>query len=303
VNDYSTKFNDYPQMNHVEAAIIDRVAKLYPDIFTSVNAYCERNSAYLDQTIGLFDREVQFYVAYFDYLGPFRNAGLSFCYPRLSSESKEICVSDVFDLALANILMAKHATIVCNDFYLSGKERIFVVSGPNNGGKTTFARMFGQLHYLASLGCLVPGQSARLLLFDQILTHFEREEDISNLRGKLQDDLVRIHEILNQATSRSVIVMNEIFSSGTLKDAIFLGTKIIERIVEIDALCVCVTFIDELTLLSDHIVSAVSTIVPESPAVRTYKIVRKPADGLAYAMSIAEKYGLTRRQILERIKS
>ena len=303
VNDYSAKFNDYPQMNHVEAAIMDRVAKLYPDLFASVDAYCERHSAYLDETVGLFDREVQFYVAYLDYLAPFRNAGLSFCYPRLSSESKEICVSDVFDLALAKTLMAKHATIVCNDFYLSGKERIFVVSGPNNGGKTTFARMFGQLHYLASLGCLVPGQSARLLLFDQILTHFEREEDISNLRGKLQDDLVRIHEILNQATSRSVIVMNEIFSSGTLKDAIFLGTKIIERIVEIDALCVCVTFIDELTLLSDHIVSAVSTIVPGSPAVRTYKIVRKPADGLAYAMSIAEKYGLTRRQILERIKS
>ena len=68
-------------------------------------------------------------------------------------------------------------------------------------------------------------------------------------------------------------------------------------------MCVCVTFVDELSALNDHIVSAVSTIVPEQPAARTYKIVRKPADGLAYAMSIAEKYGLTRRQIRERIRS
>jgi DNA mismatch repair protein MutS len=303
VNDYSAKFIESAQMNHVEAAIMDFVAKLHSDIFIRVNAYCNRNASYIDETIGRFDRELQFYIAYLDYLEPLRRAGLSFCYPTLSVESKELCTHDVFDIALAKSLVTKRETVVCNDFYLTGKERIFVVSGPNNGGKTTFARMFGQLHYLASLGCLVPGTDVRLFLFDRLLTHFEREEDITNLRGKLEDDLVRINDTLNQATSKSIIIMNEIFNSGTLQDAIFLGTKVIERVVQLDALCVCVSFLDELTLLSDSIVSAASTIVPDHPAIRTYKIVRKAADGLAYAMSLAEKYGLTQRQIRERIKA
>jgi hypothetical protein len=303
VKDYRVTFHDSPQMNHVEAAVMDFVAGLYSDIFVNISAYRLRNVAYLDETIGAFDREVQFYVAYLDYLGPLRRAGLSFCYPALSAQSKALRVDDAFDLALANKLVAERAAVVCNDFYLGGVERIFVVSGPNQGGKTTFARMFGQSHYLASLGCPVPGRSAQLFLFDRILAHFGRDETINNLRGKLQDHLVRIYEILNHATSQSIIVINEIFSSTTLKDAVFLGTKIIERITEIGALCVCVTFIDELSVLNDRIVSAVSTIVPERPAERTYRIVRKPADGLAYAMSIAEKYGLARRQIRERIKS
>ena len=61
---------------------MDRVAKLYPEIFTRLADYCWRNnSTYLDETIDRFDREVQFYVAYLDYLAPLRRAGLSFCYP------------------------------------------------------------------------------------------------------------------------------------------------------------------------------------------------------------------------------
>lgn len=303
VKSYLVEFRDSLEMNHIEAAVLGMVAKLYPDVSLALDDFCGRNAGYLDPKVSAFDREVQFYVGYLEYIKSFEGAGLSFCYPEVSISDKEIRSVEGFDLALAGKLIAENSSIVCNDFHLQNPERIFVVTGPNQGGKTTFARTFGQLHFLASIGCPVPGKEARLFLFEKLFTHFEKEEDIHTQHGKLEDDLVRIHDSLGQATPNSIVVMNEIFTSTTLHDALFLGRKVVESIARLDALCVCVTFVDELASLNEKTVSLVSSVDPANSAERTYKIVRKPADGRAYAMAIARRHRLAHDDLKERLRA
>jgi DNA mismatch repair protein MutS len=301
VKDYRVAYRGWPGLDHVGAQILDLVARLFTEEFSALGEYCRRHAEFVDPAIRQFDRELQFYLAFRDYIEPMRSAGLSFCLPELTADSKEIFARETFDLALAAKLTSEGTAVITNEFHLDDPERVIVVSGPNQGGKTTFARTFGQLHHLAGVGCPVPGRSVRLFLPDQILTHFEREEDIANLTGKLEDDLIRIQKTLQSATPSSIVIMNEIFTSTTLNDARFLGEKVLAKVIELGLLCVYVTFVDELASFGDTVVSMASTIVPENPAQRTYKVVRKPADGLAYALAIADKHGVTYRQLKGRL--
>jgi len=297
---YLVDLYEGPGMNHVEAQILGLVARLYPEEFAVLDRFCQDHTSFVDEIILTFDREVQFYLAYLALMEDIQSLGLVFCYPEVSA-SREVFSREGFDLALASTRLHSGGPVICNDFELTDEERVIVVSGPNQGGKTTFARTFGQLHYLGSLGLPVPGREARLLFCDQVLTHFERMEDISNGSGKLEDDLRRIHDLLARATPDSVLVLNEIFASTTLQDAAFLSRRIMDQVMELGALCVWVTFLEELSKVAAQTISMVSTVEPGNPAVRTFKIVRQPADGMAYALSIAQKHRLTYEDIKERI--
>jgi DNA mismatch repair protein MutS len=291
---------DSGTMDHVEARIAAIVARLFPEEFRALDVFCARHVDFIDAPVARFDREVQFYLAYLEHTEQLSAAGLPFCYPAVSASSKAVSADDAFDIALAT-RAGEPSSVVGNSFALRGVERVLVVTGPNQGGKTTFARMVGQLHHLASLGVPVPARRAELFLCDGVLTHFEREEDIATLRGKLDDELVRMRDILAVATADSVVILNEVFASTTLEDAAQLGAEILRRIVEIGALAVCVTFVDELASLGAETVSMVAAVAPEDPSVRTYKVVRQPADGRAYAWAIAAKYGLSYELLRQRI--
>jgi DNA mismatch repair protein MutS len=286
---------------HVEEVVLEFAAKLYPDAFRALRDFYVKHKDFLNQTIARFYREIQFYIAYLRYIEPLKKSGLMFCIPRLTSNKGEVNCRDGFDIALASKLVKKNSVVVTNSFHLTGKERIIIVTGPNHGGKTTFAREFAQAHYLAKLGVPVPGSEATLFLCDTIFTHFERGEAVESLRGKLEDELVRIRNILEKSTERSIIIINEMLGSTTVKDATIIGRRILKRIADKDCICVYVTFVDELAL-TEGVVSYVSQVDVNEPEKRTYKVIRQQPNGLAYALALAKKHRVSYQDILERVK-
>ena len=300
--EYRFKFTESPQLNHVEAAVADRVALLFPREFGLLAAFADRHAGFADPRVERLDREVQFYLGVMEHLERVRRAGGEFCYPEVADSGVELRAVGAFDLALAARLAAAGRHVVVNDIALRAPERVVVVTGPNQGGKTTFSRMVGQLLHLAALGIPVPGREASLPLADGIHTLFEREEAVEDLVSKLEDDLRRTRAILARITDRSLVIMNETFSSTTVADQAFINRRVLEAIGAVGAWCVTVTFLDELATLTPETVSMVSAVDPADPTRRTFRVVRRRADGLAYAAAIADKHRLTREQIALRAR-
>lgn len=302
---YDVRYRAEPALGHVGAAILALVARLFPDAFATLERFADAHADPVDPVFEQARQELPFYLSCIDLMASLGAAGLDHCLPDVqvgqrAGSGEE--ASGMYDLALALKLVRERRPIVLNDLVVAPGERVVVVSGPNQGGKTTFARAVGQMHHLASLGCPVPGSAARLVLPDRIFTHFTREEDRSGTGGRLEDDLTRAGRILESASAASLVVMNEPFSSTALEDARFLGRMAIQTIVDLGATCVYVTFVDELSRLGPSVASMVSRVLGEDPSQRTFKVVRAPADGLAYAIALAEREGVTYDQLRGRIR-
>lgn len=289
-------------LNSVETRILDQASILYPEAFEALKKFAENYASFADPVITRFEREVQFYLAWLDLMDYFRAKGFDFCDPVLTEEGETVFAEQAFDMALGLQMKNGKDTLVTNSFQLAPYERIIIVTGPNQGGKTTFARLFGQIFWAGGLGLPVPGLKAQIFLPDQIFTHFERQEKETAIHGKLEDDILRIHKITHDMTGKSIVIMNEMFSSTSLEDALWLGRKILDKMTACRTLCLYVTFLDALASFGDHTVS-MSSRMPDEQGQHLYQIIRRPADGKAYAMRIAEKYRITSQWIRRRIQS
>jgi DNA mismatch repair protein MutS len=111
VTDYRVKFRTQTGMDDVEAQILDCVAQLWPELFADLEEFGRRHDRYADDVVTTFDREVQFYLGYLDHIRSLESAGLAFCFPEVSTTSKQLRVDDAFDLALASKLTGRRTVV------------------------------------------------------------------------------------------------------------------------------------------------------------------------------------------------
>lgn len=284
--------------NHFLGQIYAKISRYYPIEFKHLDLFSKHFNGFIDKTISAFANDIQFYIAYIEMMKKINSMNLKFTYPKLDGN---VYCNNGYDLALAISFYVRSRKVVTNDFRYDDGESVIVVSGPNQGGKTTFSRYVGQTFYLAALGLPVTGSEASIPLISNIFTMYEVEEESSNLNGKLKSELIRIKDITDNMDDNSLLIMNEVFASTSLEDGIILGKKVIDIINNKKSKALFVTFIEELASYNSTTVSMGSTVDKDDPSIRTFEILRRNDNSNTYARSIAKKNHVSYEDIIRRI--
>jgi DNA mismatch repair ATPase MutS len=282
-------------LSHIHAAILEGAFKFFKSEYEAMKKFYEGFPKIVDDGIASFVREVRFYLLYIKFVKGLMSQGYSFTIPRFVDDGR-IDVRGFY-----SILLTKNGRAVPNDIFTEGSKRVFVVTGMNGGGKTTFATSFGQVAYLAKLGVPVPAESAELPFFTKIMAAYPAREDPRESLSRLEQDVVRAVNIMRRADSSTIVIANELFSTTTSDEGYQLARMFLEELNRRRSYCIFVTFIPGVASL-DFVISLVAQPSSESPAKPSYKILPGPPPSEYMAVRIASRYGLTYRDLRERIR-
>ncbi len=274
------------------------LADLKPKLFKRIELFFKKYAEYTNPTLIRFTNEIAFYLSFAIFEAEMNKSGYFFSRPDYNSD-KDMCADELYDLALACVNSKENKPVISNSFRYRKGEHFFVVTGPNQGGKTTFARSLGQLVYLAGIGLYVPAAHANLHFFSDILTHFSVEESVETGRGKLKEELIRLAPMMSTNKTNSFVIINELFTTAANYDAGIMGKKVLEHFIELNCVGIYVTHIKELSEGHPAVVSLRAML--DSNNIQNFKITRAPAVDDACANNQINKYKLNFEQIKERL--
>lgn len=277
----------------MEETVLNYFCMEYPTSADSLNEfYTEYNDIDVYELIHL-KPQIKFYISYIAFMKNLEIEGCRFTSPQYGNAFHAI---DVYDLSLILTIDDKKK-VVSNDINLA-QGNIFVLSGPNQGGKTTFVRTIAITVLLALNGCHVPCNSCQMPYYDRLITHFNKNEVLGK-GGRLQEELSRIREILKITTANSLLLFNECFASTRRTDGADLSLKLLDKLFTVGCNAGFITHYYEIADKDKRLISLTSGVESDGDKddIRTYKIKPSPPEGNAYARTIAQRYGITFEQM------
>jgi hypothetical protein len=217
------------ELSPLEVLVMKALAEKYPKEFRDVHEAAQASQIIPEPFIGRFVKEVRFYFLYLDLMTKIRGKGCPFVYPDISEEGG-IEIRGAYDLALA----ISTQTVVPNDFVLSDEERSVIITGANQGGKTTFLRSVGLAQAMAQSGLFTAAQSLSCPVYSGVYTHFPNGEDKEMNSGLLEVELRKLDALIGVIRPGALLLMNESFATTTPGEAAFLSGQVTRALRESD---------------------------------------------------------------------
>ncbi len=233
--------------------------------------------------------------------------GCTLCTPTVHSiEEKCFTAKGLYNPRVA---LAIEDEIVTNDFGFDDEARIFVLTGPNRGGKSVITVAVGASQAMMQLGMQVPAETAEISVCDGIFTHFPEGADDTIDKGRLGEECARLREIFDAVTPDSMILLDESLSSTGAYEATYIASEILTGFAATRCRGIFSTHLHDLA-------SSIGAINERSASLggikldtlvagiddgrRSFKIYRAKPDGKSYARDIADKYGLSFENLMKK---
>jgi len=252
--------------------------------------------------------EIEFLIKGTRLMSRLREKGCDLCVPVLApADDRAFKAIGLYNPAVA---LKIDDEIVTNDLIFDEKATIYILSGPNRGGKSVITCALGMAQVMMQLGLFVPAKSATISPVDAIYTHFPTGADDTIDKGRLGEECARLGEIFDSVTSHSLVLLDESLSSTGSYEASYIAAEILTGFSAVKCRTLFSTHLHELAAMLDDINekcaaeggAPIDTLVAGiDEGKRSFKIYRAKPDGKSYARDIANKYGLSHESIMKKI--
>ena len=252
--------------------------------------------------------EIEFLVKGTHLLRRLNEKGLPLCRPEIPEDKNVFRAYDIYNPCVA---VKVDDEIIGNDLEFDAENAmIYVLTGPNRGGKSVITCAMGLAQVMMQLGMFVPAKSATISIADGIYTHFPTGADDTIDKGRLGEECARLRDIFESVTDGSLVLLDESLSSTGSFEASYIAAEVLAGLSRVGCRCLFSTHLHELAAEIDainartapdggaHIDSLVAGI---EEGKRSFKIIRTKPDGKSYARDIADKYGLSYENIIKNI--
>lgn len=254
--------------------------------------------------------EIEFMVKGTELMRKLREAGCSLARPQvMPMDDKAFDLRGIYNPSVA---LKIDDEIVENDITFDEMGGIYVLTGPNRGGKSVVTCAVGIAQAMVQLGMYAPAESAVISPADAIFTHFPGGSEDTIDKGRLGEECARLGHIFDQVTKYSLVLLDESLSSTGAYEGAYIASEVLLGFAKVGCRALFSTHLHELAASLDSIneqsaryggVRIDSLVAGIEAGKRSFKIMRAIPDGKSYARDIAVKYGLSGECIEDKIRA